>query len=319
VANPQLGTTTFTGNLSKSNYQSLQLQYTLRPVQGISFQTTYAWAKTMGLPTSNYTNPLDRNADYAEAYLSVKHDFHLNGSFELPLGPNKLLFGNSSGWAARLMERWQVSMIYNAFSGNPRTLIGGRMLYAGGTQTLNFGQSRLQIVSPEFDLQTKGQARWDGPNNDTGTYYGKQFILTPDPQCALTNKTDTMGFNLFANGSCTLNAVAKQNPDGTAGAIMLQNPLPGQVGNMPLSMRSLGKWRLDANVGKTFRISESKSVAIRFDASNVLNHPDLSDNQPQTGQSVNTPGVVFGRIPDKGGSLTGTTPRTLQGQLRFTF
>lgn len=126
-----------------------------------------------------------------------------------------------------------------------------------------------------------------------------------------------MGFNLFAN--CTLNAVAKQNPDGTVGAIMLQNPLPGQVGNMPLSMRSLGKWRLDANVGKTFRISESKSVAIRFDASNVLNHPDLSDSQPQTGQSVNTPGVVFGRIPDKGGSLTGTTPRTLQGQLRFTF
>ena len=47
--------------------------------------------------------------------------------------------------------------------------------------------------------------------------------------------------------------------------------------------------------------------------------PDLSDNQPQTGQSVNTPGVVFGRIPDKGGSLTGPTPRTLQGQLRFTF
>ena len=320
VANPQLGTgSTFTGNLSKSNYQSLQLQYTLRPVQGISFQTTYAWAKTMGLPTSGYTNPLDRNADYAEAYLSVKHDFHTNGTFELPLGPNKLLFRNSTGWTARLLERWQISMIYNAFSGNPRTLIGGHMLYAGGLQTLNLGQSRLQIVSPDFDLQTKGKAAWDGPNHDTGTYYGKQFILTPDPQCALTNNTDTMGFNLFANGSCTLNAVAKQNPDGTPGAIMLQNPLPGQVGNMPLSLRSLGKWRLDANVGKTFRISESKSVAIRFDATNVLNHPDLSDNQPQTGQSVNTPGVVFGRIPDKGGSLTGTTPRTLQGQLRFTF
>lgn len=165
----------------------------------------------------------------------------------------------------------------------------------------------------------KGHAQWDGPNNDTGTYYGNKFTFVQDPQCALTNKTDTMGFNLFANGSCTLNAIAIRNPDGTAGPIMLQNPMPGGVGNMPLSLRSLGKWRLDANLGKTFRISESKSLSVRFDATNLLNHPDLSDSQPQTGQSINTPGVVFGRIPDKGGQLTGSNPRRLQAQLRFTF
>ena len=88
---------------------------------------------------------------------------------------------------------------------------------------------------------------------------------------------------------------------------------------MPLSLRSLGKWRLDANLGKTFRLSESKSLQVRFDATNLLNHPDLSDSQPQTGQSINTAGVVFGRIPDKGGSLTGSNPRRLQAQLRFTF
>jgi hypothetical protein len=319
VANPQLGTATYTGNLSGTNYQSLTVQFTLRPVQGINFQSTYAFAKTMGLPTSGYTDPLDRNADYAPAYLSVKHDFHTNGTFELPFGPNKLFFGNTSGWLARLIEQWQTSVIYNAFTGNPRTVIGGRMLYAGGLQTLNLGQSRMSVASSEFDLETKGHAKWDGPNHQTGTYYGKQFILTPDPQCAVTNVTDTMGFNLFTNGSCTLNALAKQNTDGSAGEIMLVNPYPGQRGTMPLSLSSIGKWRLDANIGKTFRISESKSLQLRFDATNILNHPDLSDPQPQTGQSVNTPGIVFGRIPDKGGSLTGTTPRTFQGQLRFNF
>ena len=319
VANPQLGTATYTGNLSGTNYQSLTVQFTLRPVQGINFQSTYAFAKTMGLPTSGYTDPLDRNADYAPAYLSVKHDFHTNGTFELPFGPNKLFFGNTSGWLARLIEQWQTSVIYNAFTGNPRTVIGGRMLYAGGLQTLNLGQSRMSVASSEFDLETKGHAKWDGPNHQTGTYYGKQFILTPDPQCAVTNVTDTMGFNLFTNGSCTLNALAKQNTDGSAGEIMLVNPYPGQRGTMPLSLSSIGKWRLDANIGKSFRISESKSLQLRFDATNILNHPDLSDPQPQTGQSVNTPGIVFGRIPDKGGSLTGTTPRTFQGQLRFNF
>ncbi len=319
VANPQLRRATYNSNLGSSNYHSLQVQFNMRPVQGISFQTTYGWAKTLGLIPQGYTDPLDRDADYTEAYLSVKHDLHTNGTFELPIGPNKLFMGNSSGLVARLVERWQMSVIYNAFSGNPRTIIGGHMRYAAGTQTLDRGQNRLDIVSPDFDNQMKGHAQWDGPNNDTGTYYGDKFTFVPDPQCALTNKTDTMGFNLFTNGSCTLNAIATRNPDGTAGPIMLQNPLPGGVGNMPLSLRSLGKWRLDANLGKTFRISESKSLQVRFDATNLLNHPDLSDSQPQTGQSINTPGVVFGRIPDKGGSLTGSNPRRLQAQLRFTF
>jgi hypothetical protein len=35
----------------------------------------------------------------------------------------------------------------------------------------------------------------------------------------------------------------------------------------------MGNWRFDANLGKTFRISESKSLQVGFDAQNVLNHP----------------------------------------------
>jgi hypothetical protein len=319
VANPQLGTATYTSNLGSSNYHGLQTQFNLRPVQGISFQTTYSWTKTLGLVPQGYTDPLDRDADYTYQYLHVQHDLHSNGTFELPIGPNKLLFGNTSGWVARMIERWQMSVIYNVFSGNPRTLIGAHMRYATGLQTLDQGQNRLNIVSPNFDNEMRGHAEWNGPNNDTGTYYGDRFVLTPDPQCAITNVTDSMGFNLFANGSCTLNAIAVRNPDGTAGEIMLQNPLPGGRGNMPLSLESPGKWRLDANLGKTFRISESKSLTVRFDATNLMNHPDLSDFQPQTGQSVNTNGVIFGRIPDKGGSLTGGLTRRIQGQLRFNF
>ena len=107
---------------------------------------------------------------------SVKHDLHTNGTFELPLGPNKLLFSNSSGWVARLIERWQTSLIYNVFSGNPRTLIGGHMRYAAGLRPLDRGQNRLDIVSPLFDNQMKGHAVWDGPNNNTGTYYGDKFV-----------------------------------------------------------------------------------------------------------------------------------------------
>jgi hypothetical protein len=79
----------------------------------------------------------------------------------------------------------------------------------------------------------------------------------------------------------------------------------------------LGTWRFDANLGKTFQITESKSLQIRFDAQNVLNHP-----QPSTPNfSINGQGP-FGQITDTIGF--GVTPaktggRMLQGQLRLNF
>ena len=45
----------------------------------------------------------------------------MNGTIELPIGPNKLLFGNTTGWVARLLERWQTSFIFNGASGTPTT------------------------------------------------------------------------------------------------------------------------------------------------------------------------------------------------------
>ena len=308
VANPQLGTATYNSNLGSSNYHSLQVQFNMRPVQGISFQTTYGWAKTLGLIPQGYTDPLDRDADYTEAYLSVKHDLHTNGTFELPIGPNKLFMGNSSGLVARLIERWQMSVIYNAFSGNPRTIIGGHMRYAVGTQTLDRGQNRLDIVSPDFDNRNERTRSVGRPEQRYGNLLRRQIhvrpgsAMRPDEQDRHHGLQPVYEWQLHSQRN-SASGIRMARPDRSCFRI----PFRDGVGNMPLSLRSLGKWRLDANLGKTFRISESKSLQVRFDATNLLNHPDLSDSQPQTGQSINTPGVVFGRIPDKGGSLTAAT------------
>jgi hypothetical protein len=56
-----------------------------------------------------------------------------------------------------------------------------------------------------------------------------------------------------------------------------------------------------------------------LDALNVLNHPDLADPQPQTGQSINTGGILFGQIPTKGGSGSGALPRNFNLSLRLDF
>ena len=80
-----------------------------------------------------------------------------------------------------------------------------------------------------------GKVRWDGTNNAAGnahggTYFGNPspFVTVRDPQCDVTNRADTMGFNLFANGSCTLNAIA----DAQTGQVLLRNPAPGTRGNL---------------------------------------------------------------------------------------
>jgi hypothetical protein len=193
------------------------------------------------------------------------------------------------------------------------------MTYATGNQNLDAGQRRVDVVSPEFDLDMRGHVEWNGPNNDTGLYYGNGWVQVEDPQCQLTNRTDSMGFNLYTNGSCGLNAIALRNADGTVGSIVLQNPTPGRMGNMPFTLEAPGKWKFDANFKKSFQLTESKTLTIRVDAENVLNHPDVADPQPQTGQSINTDGIIFGQIPTKGGNGSGASPRAFQAQVRLTF
>jgi len=109
----------------------------LRPTNGLSVQTTYSWSKSMQLGGgsgpgianpgttggSAYTDPLNRNLDRMRGVESL-HSLLTNGTLALPIGPNKLLFGSSSGWVARVIEGWQSSFILNMATGQPVS-VGG--------------------------------------------------------------------------------------------------------------------------------------------------------------------------------------------------
>jgi hypothetical protein len=73
-------------------------------------------------------------------------------------------------------------------------------------------------------------------------------------------------------------------------------------------LRLVGRWNFDANIGKTFRIGESKSVQIRFDATNVLNHPNPGE------PNYNIQSANFGQVTARQGA-----PRSFQGQIRLGF
>jgi hypothetical protein len=321
--NPQMGnTTTYLASNGRSNYNSLQGQVTLRPKQGITYQATYAFSKSLGLTTGTPSNPLDYNNDYGLTNGDHKHEFRSNGSFELPFGPNKIVLGNSSGFVARLVERWEANIIYNVTSGSPLTITASTGMYANFTPDNVGGFNR-----------TGGTVNWNGPAGNgvggagtggsaTGTYFGSPNIYTkvPDPQCALggiVDHFDPFGVNLVTtngtavNNVCTLQALA----DGQTGALVLQQTQVGRLGNLPQStIRSVGNWSLDGNLGKTFRISESKSLQIRVDATNIMNHPT-----PAAPILLLSGTADFGSIAQNGNTAAKNGTRSFQGQVRFSF
>jgi hypothetical protein len=311
--NPQLGIANYIQNTGRSHYDSLQTQLIVRPTHGISLTGTYTWSKQMTLAGFDNVDLRNRRADYTLSPNHRTHDFRTNGTFELPIGPNKLLLTNSSGWLARLVERWQASFIFNAYSGQPVSVTGGQSLWSGNNP---------DVIGP-FPVRG-GNIEWgtivtNSTGNTGGTYFGSPspFVKVPDPACApggLTDVTDAMGFNLRGNPTttggftqvCTNDALA----DARTGQILLQNATPGKRGTLGTNtLETPGVWNFDASMSKTFRISESKSAQIRMDATNVLNHPTPSDPT----LNINS-GTDFGYITDgKSGS------RSFRGSLRLTF
>ena len=76
-------------------------------------------------------------------------------------------------------------------------------------------------------------------------------------------------------------------------------------------MESFGRYSFDASLSKQFQIGERRSVQLRFDATNVLNHP--VPNDPQFNINTNND-AGFGNINGKG-----SQNRAFQAQLRVNF
>lgn len=305
VTNSQFTNITYHTNSNNSYYHSLQAQMTMRPIYGVSLQSTYIWSKTMGTQ-GTFVDPTNRRLNYS-AQASSPHALRMNGTVELPIGPNKLLFSNSSGWFARAIERWQTSFIFNASSAIRTSALPGTSHYYGNP---GFTIASTNWANPNPNLQ------WNG---NSGSLFGDAFTSVPDPQCTdptVVTAGDKMGTNLQASNVCNIVALARRNPDGTPGEVLLKYSKPGEVGTLGFgTFKTFGNWDLDMSASKNFRISESKSLQLRFDSTNVLNHPLPGYTAP----GINIRGGpslaagTFGVVNTKNGE------RSFQGQLRLTF
>ena len=208
---------------------------------------------------ATFTDPTNQAADYSLLSTHREHVVVNYGTFELPIGPRKLLFGKSTGIAARLIENWQASWIVNLSSGPPLSVSAQNML---------FGLGVPDVVGP-FDRKNYRAAWVNGaPSGNMFTDANNQPLYTRvrDPQCTNSNYVAP---SLQALNLCTLNAIRD-----SSGQIVLQTPLPGTRGTLGRNViEGLGTWTADMALQKRVRIAETKSFTLRVDARNIFNHP----------------------------------------------
>jgi hypothetical protein len=289
VNNPQFSGVTFSTNPGSSTYHSMQAQVTFRQSSGLNYQATYVLSKALTTCADQncgtWANATNRSLDKTLQGSDRRHEFRVNGAWDLPIGPNKLLLRNSHGWVARLVEQFQLSWILNMTSGTPIN-IGGINTYVG--------YSRPDVVA---DFPHNGSAQMTAT---LPVYFAPGTYQTvTDPQCARV--TALQGLQT----ACTLRAIADNQ-----GRILLQNATPGRLGNLGASwVEGPGAFRFDMSASKTIRIAETKALQFRIDARNLLNHPILGN------PNLDINNASFGQIAATG--VTGT--RNFQGLLRFNF
>jgi len=270
--NPQFNNVTLTTNPGSSIYHSLELQATLRPTSGFSYQASYTWSKAItnceNSGCSTWIHPLERSLSRGLQGSDRTHGFRSSGIFELPFGPRRKVLGNSAGVVARLVENWQLSWLFTANSGSPLSITTGNTY---------IGSARPDIVGA-FP-KDQGQAHMTG--NLPRYFREGTYQIVSDPQCdAVTSSQGT-------RTACTLRAVADSQ-----GRIVLRHAQPGTLGTLGSNwLRGPGRFGFDLSASKTVRIGETKSFQLRVDAHNVLNKPLLGN------PNLNMNSADFGQIP----------------------
>jgi hypothetical protein len=278
VPDPQYSSVNVTQNTDNSTYHSLNIQFTQRLTRGFTNTTTYIWSKAMG--PGGAIDPFHQNTKQLQA-VDHKGQISSNGTYELPLGANHYAFGDAPGWVQGIVNNIQVSGIMNYTTGAPLSITGISTIAGGTGNPIIVGNLEQNLGGGKIAETSNGVNYFDG-----WTTVVDPGLTQVSPNCAPAGVTTTTNCNGMLSG---YNNRALQDPSGN---IVLVNAQPGQAGNFgAMTVRGPGRFDLDMNVLKRIRIDESKSVEIRVDAVNVLNHPNFGT--PST--TMNTTGT-FGRI-----------------------
>jgi hypothetical protein len=353
-ANPQYTAVNVLHNRSRSNYHSMQTQFTLRPYYGLNFQATWTWSRNLtrgGYMDYRDGSPYAWEQTYGLSGQHRTHTFNIFGTYELPFGARGFLFRNVSGALQKAIEGWQLGWIGRLSTGTAMSM--------NGISTV-WGTNRPVQVAP-FDTKATGIRwvdTWDegGEARGFGTFFDTEYTWIPDPQCFTPGIVEQGRTNIFAGGNTLMSGacssggsvfatahldalvVAVRDENGNLlpeeelrNHIVFQNALPGQIGNRNGSnlIYGPGTWDLDMSMSKSVEFMEGKRLEFRMDAQNIFNHarPTFGPDEPvyygARNTGVSPPYVLLNDGWNRAfrfGMVNGKTGhRTFQARIRLSF
>ena len=172
--NPYLANTSQTWWFSNySTYQGVSVSLVKRASHGLTFKTNYTFSKALDLNSATGTqaggneagtivDPFNLALSKGVAAFSLKHQFNVNFSYELPFGRGQRWGSGAGGILDKLISGWQWNGILNAQSGFPFTPLAGSNISGTGATENPDSPNRNATFSGPMILGSVHQ--WFNPN-----------------------------------------------------------------------------------------------------------------------------------------------------------
>jgi hypothetical protein len=239
----------FLGNLSSSNFQSLQTTLTHRYSHGLYLLAGYTWEHAIDVAgnTNNLgfapQNSFDYAAEKGNGDYDIRHRFTLSATYDVP---------SRKSWG-QLLEGWQITGIFQAESGQPVLLWdNSNDLTITDEGPGNANNDRWNIIGDPGKFKVS-------PN-------GFERHFAGDPVCDTVATTPELQRALNWAGWCW----------ESGGTILYPNAM-GTYGNMGRNiLRGPRFINLDFSVGKAWKLNERLRLQLRAEFFNLLNQTNFA-------------------------------------------
>lgn len=293
-----VGTTFTNGDITTalnefySHYDSLQVRFEQRFVNGLTVLNSFTWEHASDNASAslegNTPSPQDANnlrAEYSQSDYNLPVSDILSANYELPIGHGKQFLSHSNGFLDAVVGNWQVNMVNVAQAGTPYNLV--------------YTPNGANAVSPQISATYRGANEYR-PN----TVSGQVVHNCHDGHSCIKNITSS-GTVQYVNWA------AYSLPATKDGSGNLLSPF-GNAGRNP--DRTPGFFQTDIGLNKRFSTpNENLKVEFRSEFYNIFNHTNLY--LPASGLSG-----TLGGTPSGGGAVSATfEPRIIQFGLKVIY
>ncbi|MDX2029446.1 MAG: TonB-dependent receptor [Blastocatellia bacterium] len=271
-------------------YNALQIEANRRFASGLTFNSTYTWAKNLadnlgpnatgfigetgGGRVADYYN---RRAEYGNDYATRRHRSISTVVYDLPIGRGRKFGASIDPISNAIIGGWQVSGIFLAQTGPFLTPTVSGVDPSGSGSGLSRTQHPDRIADGNIDNPT--WFRWFNP--DAFVCPGLTTRVAAQCRIGVNPARDAAPIGRF----------------GTAGVGILRGP---------------GTVNLSLGVNKAFYLTEKVKLEAGVSFTNVANHTNLAD------PNMNVTSTAFGRITSARSSELGGS-RTGQVTMRLSF